>query len=241
MTWLRDRLTRAQREEGFTLIELVVATTIGTIVILAAYMVLDRSVSLQAQVDNRSDALQRGRLTLELVTRQLRSQVCLGSATEPITSGQTNTVSFYSDTSDGSVNPIERKLTYDPVAKTMTEDRYLGTGSYPDLTFPGYPNAPTTDRIIGTNLVPVKQAGVDQPIFNYFAWDDADTAQTGDMVQLTTPLSTADVASTIMIRVQYVSQPNRRVIKAEDTVTLTGDAYMRTADPSKPKEGPTCL
>ncbi len=254
MDWFRNRL-RVSREDGFTLTELLVACSIGTIVILAAYMVLDRSVVLSSEVADRADALQRGRLTLELLTRELRSQVCLGEATEPITNGQSQTLSFYVDTGDGSTNVQQRRLTYNPSAttvggvsvpaKSLTEERFEGTGTYPDLVYNGYPSAPDQVRVIGRNLRPVtkKVNGVDtvQPVFSYWAWDDAPTAVTGAMEQLPVPLATADVARAVMVRIQFVSEPQKVTIKSQDTVELTGDAYVRTADPSKPKEGPKCL
>jgi prepilin-type N-terminal cleavage/methylation domain-containing protein len=242
---------RLARQDGMTLIELMVASTIGTIVILAAYMVLDRSITLSNEVTDRADALQRGRLTLELMTRELRSQVCLGEATEPITDGRTDTVSFYADTGDGSTNPEERKLTYyasaatvngvNIAAKSLTESRYTGNGVYPDLLFPSYPATPARFRVIGTRLRPVKVGTVDQPIFTYYAWDDDPSAAPGTMEKLAVPLSAADVARAVMVRVQFVTEPNRTKVRDQDSVTLTGDAYVRSADPSKPKDGPKCL
>ena len=61
---------------------------IGMIVLMAAFMVLDRTITASGQVADRSEALQRGRQAMELVTRQLRSQVCVGT-TKPIVSGPT--------------------------------------------------------------------------------------------------------------------------------------------------------
>ena len=55
--------------------------SIGMIVLLGAFMLLDRSFSASGQVADRADALQRGRQAMELMTRQLRSQVCLGKTT----------------------------------------------------------------------------------------------------------------------------------------------------------------
>ena len=40
-------------------------------------MLLDRSFTASGQIADRQDALQRGRQAMELMTRQLRSQVCV--------------------------------------------------------------------------------------------------------------------------------------------------------------------
>jgi prepilin-type N-terminal cleavage/methylation domain-containing protein len=239
MTWLRKRLAA---EDGFTLVELLMAATIGTIVLMAAFMVLDRSNEVQREIADRADSLQRGRNTLELMTRELRSQVCLGSATEPITDGRPNTVSFYADLSDGSQNPEIRQLTYDASKKTVTENRYAGSGTYPDLTFA---TSPSSTRVIGTGIVPQKVSNVDQPIFRYYAWKDA--GNPGEMVELptsaSTPLASDDVSRVVMVKVSLVAQPIRykSTPLLRDSATLENQAYVRSADPMKPKEGAKCL
>ncbi len=50
-----------------------------------------------AQIADRQDAVQRGRFAMETITRTLRSQVCLGETTEPITAGNDNGVTFYAE------------------------------------------------------------------------------------------------------------------------------------------------
>ena len=57
------------------------------------------------------------------------------------------------------------------------------------------------------------------------------------------PLSTVDVGRTIMIRVAFVAQPIRykTTPKDRDSASLENQAYVRSADPMKPKEGAKCL
>jgi prepilin-type N-terminal cleavage/methylation domain-containing protein len=231
-------------ERGFTLVELLAALSIGTIVMMAAFYTLDRAGQVQREAADRADALQRGRISLELVTRQLRSQVCLGTATEPITDGRATSVEFYADLTDGSdANKIEkRRISYDADKKTLVEYRYTASGTYPDLVFS---STPATTRVIGSGIVPQKVGTVNQPIFTYYAWEDAATP--GAMTQLTatdsTPLSLTDVGRTIMVKVAFVAQPIRykTTPKDRDSATLENQAYVRSADPMKPKEGAKCL
>ena len=239
MNWIRRRLAA---QDGFTLVELLMAMSIGTIVLMAAFYTLDRAGQIQREAADRSDALQRGRIALELVTRELRSQVCLGTATEPITDGKATSVEFYADMSDGSTPPEKRKIAYDATKKTIIEYRYTGTGTYPDLTFS---TTPASTKVIGSGIVPQKVGAVDQPIFKYYAWEDAGAP--GVMAQLpatdAAPLSTVDVGRTIMIRVAFVAQPIRykTTPKDRDSASLENQAYVRSADPMKPKEGAKCL
>ena len=86
---------RASDERGFTIIELMVAMSVGMVVLLAAFMLLDRSFTASGQIADRQEALQRGRQAMELITRQLRSQVCVvvppaTTFSPPVVDGQDN-------------------------------------------------------------------------------------------------------------------------------------------------------
>ena len=74
------------------------------IILLAAFTVIDRSFLGNKAIADREDALQRGRNALELITRQLRSQVCVqqSPALMPITSGGDNTMTFFTYMGDPS-------------------------------------------------------------------------------------------------------------------------------------------
>src|SRR5262245_26341607 len=94
---MRDLRRRASDESGFTLIELLAGMMVGLIVLMAAFMLVDHATEASQAIANRQDAVQRGRIAMERVTRQLRSQVCLGEETEPITAGNANSVTFFAD------------------------------------------------------------------------------------------------------------------------------------------------
>ena len=59
--------------------------TIGLVLLMAAFLLLDRATAVSQEIANRQDALQRGRGAMEAIVRDLRSQVCLGDEKEPIT------------------------------------------------------------------------------------------------------------------------------------------------------------
>ncbi len=179
--------------------------------------------------------MQRGRQALELMTRQLRSQVCLGDTTEPITYGDGNAVRFYADLSDGSRNVQLRELKYDPAAKTITESAWTGVGTYPTLTFGG---APTT-RTLLTKAGRMVEDTVTRPIFRYFAFKTGGAP--GDMEELAVPLNSDDASRTVMIKVAVFAMPDRFAPADRDSTSLQSDIYVRLADPSRPTEGPRCL
>jgi prepilin-type N-terminal cleavage/methylation domain-containing protein len=238
---VRSLLDRLRREQsGMTLVELVVGMAIGLVVTFASLAVLQRAEVASNEIVDRQDAMQRGRLAMEQITRQLRSQVCLGESAEPITYGDGTSITFYGDLSDGSQNVAKRTLTYTApsgsVPGKISEYTYAGSGSYPNLTFPG---TATTSRVL---LSGAKQATVDstaQPIFRYYAFQPG--SPTGDLLLLSTPLSAADASRTVMVRIGFVSLPERPKPRDFDSTTLQNDVYVRLADPTRPVEGPRCI
>ena len=77
-------MIRARDESGFTLIELLMAMTIGVVVLFACFMLVDASAPLAQKTQDRVDAAQRGRLAMEIIGAELRSQVCMPGAVPPI-------------------------------------------------------------------------------------------------------------------------------------------------------------
>jgi len=220
-----------------TLVELVVSLSIGLIVLMAGFTLLDRSVSASHEIADRQEAIQRGRQAMELITRQLRSQVCLGETAEPITYGDGDTVIFYADLSDGSSNVERRTLSYvapsGGVSGRLTEKVEPGTGVYPDLTFT---TEPAVDRVLLTGVEPVSES---TPVFRYYTFNEGNP--TGDLVELPAPLSATDASRTIMVRVSFLTLPDRLKPDERDASSLDDGIYVRIADPSRPLEGPRCL
>jgi prepilin-type N-terminal cleavage/methylation domain-containing protein len=227
-------------ESGFTLTELLTTLAIGTILLLAAFMTLDRATSASQEIADRQDALQRGRVAMESIVRQLRSQVCLGDETEPITVANDDAVTFYVDLSDGGAEGDEveqRTIRYEPSSKTIFQDVYTGEGDYPLLTFDGPPRT----RELVSNVEPITEAGVARPVLRYYAFPEDGSGDPGELELLPTPLSADDAIRTIMVKVGFAVLPDRRNADNRRATTLESDIYVRLADPSRPAEGPRCV
>ena len=228
-------------ESGFTLVELLAAMSIGLIVLMGAFFLLDRATSVSQELTNRQDALQRGRLAMEKIVRDLRSQVCLGDENEPITTAENNKVTFYVDLSDGSRTIEQRTIRYVPTSPPATspgnlyEDVYAGAGVYPTLTFTGAPQT----RLLVSGVEPILDNGVPRPILRYYAFKPAGLP--GDLELLTAPLVPNDAVRTVMVKVGFVVRPERKAPKDAEKTTLESDIYVRLADPSRPLEGPRCV
>ena len=233
---LRDRIAARLRDQrGFTLTELLVSITIGMIVLMAAWMVLDRTISASGQIADRSEALQRGRQAMELISRQLRSQVCVGNTT-PIVSGSDLSVSFYADMTDGTpANPIkQRTLTYNTTTDTINESVASSTGTYPNLTF----GTATTTPLL-TKVDQIMDGTSARPIFRYFGYQTGTT--NGTLVPLQSPLSATDLKRVAVIKVGFRSFAVRPISNDNDSTVLENDVYTRTAVPTELQGQPECI
>jgi prepilin-type N-terminal cleavage/methylation domain-containing protein len=240
---MKARLRQLHSDQsGFTLPELITAMGIGLVVLLAAFMLLDRAVSGSTRLADRQEAVQRGRLTMELITRQLRSQVCIGEA-QPIRAGDDSSVTFYANLSSNPNTAQKRTLRYVAAEKRLYEDVYNGTGTFPTLSFPASPNqsrellkpmTQTTEKVGSTYVT--------RPIFRYYKYVSNTT--TGALQLLSTPLSAVDAPEVVMINVAFATLPRRLVERTTDVIdatTFDANVYVRLADPMKPTEGPQCL
>jgi prepilin-type N-terminal cleavage/methylation domain-containing protein len=236
---MKSRMNRLRSDEsGFTLPELLTAMVIGMVVLLAAFMLLDRAVSTSAKLSDRQDSTQRGRLAMEVVSRELRSQVCLGDG-QPIVAGDDNSVTFYANLSSNSNAADKRVLRYVASEKRLYEDVYTGTGTFPDLTFPA---TPTRTRELLNPLQPVLDGTVTRPIFRYYKYKVGGTP--GELLQLASPLSAVDAPDVVTIKIAFAALPQRKVARTTDVAdatTFESDVYVRLADPTQPSEGPRCL
>ncbi|HEY1596803.1 MAG TPA: prepilin-type N-terminal cleavage/methylation domain-containing protein [Thermoleophilaceae bacterium] len=229
---IRSRLSDSS---GFTLMELVVGMALGMIILIAAFQIVDRAFVVNKQVSDREDALQRGRSTLELMDRQLRSQICLGTARTSLVDAEANQVSFYvylGDPTSSNTNPELHTLQL--TGSTIKELDFVGTGTYPNLTFDQA--HPTRSRILVTNV----QGG--SPLFTYYAFDSSVTAGNGALTRLdpgTGSLSTTDSARVVDIKVNFTALPTN-VSKLDQATNFQNDVYMRSADPLSPTGGPRC-
>lgn len=223
-----------------TLVELIVGLSVGLVVLFASFAVLGRATEASHEIADRQEAVQRGRTAMDLITRQLRSQVCLGEGAEPITYGDANSVSFYADLSDGSQNVARRTLTFVPPAGgtpgRIVEDVRFGQGIYPDLTFPS--SADTSRVLLGGADRAVTSGGAERPVFSYFAFQPG--SPTGDLQQLPVPLSADDASRAIMVQVAFMTLPDRERPRDADSLTLQDNVYVRIADPTRQQEGLRC-
>jgi Flp pilus assembly pilin Flp len=214
VTRVLDRLRR--EESGFTIVELLVACIIGTLVLLATFMMLDSSVVLTGKVTDRVDRTQRSRVAMDRIARELRSQVCPAAGTPALIDGQDYQVTFYAFSSAGSFIPDKLQILWDTNTNSIIEKRWAGTGVSPYTTYSGTPTSTTT------LLNEVKPPPSNAPIFTY-----AGIAGSA----FTTPLSAADAKNTSVITSKFRTFAANRNTTGP-TTTLQNQVFVRTADPN---------
>lgn len=211
-------LRRLRREEsGFTLVELLVACIVGTIVLLASFSMLDSSVILTGKVTDRVDRTQRARLAMEKMTRELRSQVCPSAGTSALIDAQDYSVKFYSFMGTRPFVPDIREIAWDTNTNSIVEKQWVGTGTAPNTS---WASAPTTTS---TLLADVKPPPSNTPIFAYYS--------TGAATAFGTPLSSTNRPITSKVSITFLTYAAGRNATGPST-TLQNEVFVRTADPN---------
>ncbi|MGH3370640.1 MAG: PilW family protein [Nocardioidaceae bacterium] len=227
-------MTRLSDESGFTVAEVLTALTIGLVVTMATLGLVEFVMKRTGEVERRVDATQRARLAMDTMTRQLRSQVCLSSTVPPIEDGTPNEVTFYTDLTDSAPGKLPERhvLKYDPAAKTITHDSYLGSGTAPSIT---YDLSSPRKRTLLTNVLPDGA----EPLFRYYRFDGATPPQPKQ--ELTTPLkANGNEKLVARLAIRFKTLPTRPVANDRTGISLHDDVYVRAADPENPAPIPTC-
>jgi len=246
-----DAMThQMRRADGFTLPELLIGITMATIIMLAAFALLDTAIRRTGETQARVEATQRGRQAPDVITRELRSQVCLpsevlaGTPTAPqpaIAAASPFSTTFYVDLTDGTasfVSRVEKRvLTYDPAGRRLVEDRYRSTGVVP-LMF----QEPPSRKVLVTNVVPDTDDESRLPdgspaIFRYYAFGPAATPT----VEVINPTA-SERARIARIDLAFVTRAGSEQVTGTPAASLTlrDRISIRAADPNDPAPYPTC-
>jgi prepilin-type N-terminal cleavage/methylation domain-containing protein len=194
MSLLRDRSVSLRDERGFTLIELMVAMIMATILTMAAVSFLIFTGEDVSHITARVGVDQTGRVALQRVMSELHSS-CVGPSIVPIQAGSNeNDVMFVSESGEKStvgvyMHEIVYKKASGTTPGTLTEKTYESTGgTAPNYTWSAIPT--TTTQLL-TGIQQTKYASEPAiPVFQYYRYYRAgDTLPNGDT---TTPYGEFD-------------------------------------------------
>jgi prepilin-type N-terminal cleavage/methylation domain-containing protein len=159
-----------RQQDGFTLIEMLVAMVIGLIVSLAAFALLSVTTSDVGRINERTQATQNGRVGLEKIMAELHS-ACVAVTVNPIQEGSTaTTIKFISEASP--LNTLKEpssslatvrlhEIAY--ASGTLAEKSWRSTGEPPGYKFN------TAETPTKTLLMTGVEEG-STPIFQYFRY-----------------------------------------------------------------------
>jgi type II secretory pathway pseudopilin PulG len=195
---MRTRPQRADPEDtGFTLIEILVATALFTVLCIAlgtlAVLGMRTSTGLSARLDNAT----QGQIGMEASTKLLRTavlpsqladQVCVGCTDTAIVTATRSQVSFYANLNNTGAGPslVTMQVLKDPDA---TQDAgMLSVTTQPPTAVPGggyqfCSPAGTASCVAHTRVVTRGLAWPEPPIFDYYDYDG---------LRITTPVLTHD-------------------------------------------------
>lgn len=237
-----DRLRRD--ENGFTLVELLVASMLGIVVLLAAFSLIDAAVRGQRTTENRLDATTNGRNAMEQITRQLRAQMCFGRTAPPVISATGTRVEFYASVAPTPATASDRQtvqkrtLTYVPDGTTgrgsIVETVVDGNATAPPFTQFGL-TAPRT-RTIVANVAP--PAGAGGALFRFWRYDPNAAPA---MLALTTPVAANQLQLIVQIETAFDAYPTNSADEEQVKSTLDSKITVRTADASDPALGAGCF
>jgi prepilin-type N-terminal cleavage/methylation domain-containing protein len=235
---------RRHSEQGFTLIELLVGMSIGTIVMLAAFGLVDSGSAASKRVTDRVEATQIGRGAMEEVMQDLRSAVCVwqGGTTylKPFADvSNANQVTFYrqlygppSGATDpgktGTIAPqkVVLAVTGGKLVETVYPPGGVGPLGTPTPAPWNWATTPST-HVLASNDKPVSP-GADY--FTYYAYATGPAAPTGAPPPLSIGagnVAAADLPRIVKVRAQFLFGPLRNTTNGTDHyVSLRDEASL---------------
>jgi len=218
---------RLAGEEGFTLVELLVAMIVGLVVIFAAFSVMDGSWRLNAKTTDHIETTDRGRLAMDRITQQLGSRICLQSETPAqgaFVTATDNVVEFYASVTNEAAPRLvveRRRLSYRPATNDILLEAWTGTA--PPPTPPPVPTVlpvPTNANVTRTIASGVRPAGA-TPIFRYYVATGTPPRPT---LLLAPPITLANANNVLLVKVNFAVFGHKPTITTE----LQNDSQTRS-------------
>jgi Tfp pilus assembly protein PilW len=223
-------------ENGTTLVEVLVATSIGLVVLMALTMGILAVMHGTARVSARVHATQNARIVTTNVMEELHS-ACLSPRISPIQTGSSGTsISFVHAASNEGAQAVPKPVltTISLTGTTLSQSDYAWTSgaSSKEWTFAATP----TTRQLTTGVGPAPSTS---SIFFYFTYTKGGLSPT----PLTTPLTAESAATTVQVRMTLTATPGKTTVTDKGAAaTIQDGATLRLTPPSFNEEvpGPPC-
>lgn len=228
---MTSRLRHLARDEaGFSLMELLVAMVIGSIVLTAVMTLFVNGLTAAAKVNDRVEASQRARLTADRISTLLNAQVCGVNSAAPISDAQPTSITLTANVNNVYALPTRYRVRWDSATNNIYEDRWVATGADGNGN-PIFPTAVTQTVLIGSQMKP----GNGTALFTYYGFD---TANGG--IASTPMTGTINFNSVVAVDYALTAMPERTKKLDPRATTVQGQAVAGTSDPNDPTRGNTC-
>lgn len=218
-------MERMKSERGTTLVELLIATSAGIVVMATLSLLIIVVLHGSARVAARVDATQRGRLAVTDIIEQLHS-ACLAPKAAPVLEGSSGTALkfIHAVGSQGSaVAPVPTRTKIEYSNGTLKQYDEAGTGAYPNTTY-----ASPTETTLATKVAPIAPA---TSIFTYFGSVSGGTV--GELAPGTSGLTSTQAGGVLEVRVGLSASPGTTPVKDNSAAASVKDsAVLRLTAPS---------
>ncbi len=207
-------------EQGFTLIEMLVTLMTGIVIILAAFSILDVSLTQSSRISERVEVDQRARLAMEKILLELHSS-CVADNINPVQAESKGTEArFISE--PGSAAAFTSVTEH----RIALENGKLIDSSYPSTSGEGekwkFSTTPSHSQVLLTN---VSETG-STPIFQYFRYVNGNLSTTPQITP-TESLTSEHAEETAEITVTFTAAPTTNEESGGRSVELTDTAVLR--------------
>jgi type II secretory pathway component PulJ len=209
-------------ESGMTLVELLVATAAGVIVMFGVVLAVIVTLRETDRISTHIDANQRARLTMTRVINQLHS-ACVAPQIAPVREKSNGTTLIFWHQTGSAVAPVPVESKISLSGTTLTQFDYPSNGgTAPNWTFST--TASSTTQLM-TGVSPISES---IPVFRYFGYTNGQINPT----PLTVPLE-ANAGEVVQVNVAFQTSPMNTPIKDSSAKTgIQGAALLRLTPPS---------
>jgi hypothetical protein len=215
------RLELLRDERGMTLVELLVATTAGVVVMTGVVLTMIVTMRETNRVSSHVEANQNARIAMTKIINQLHS-ACVAPQITPVQEDSTGTTLSFLHQSGSAVAPTPVLSRISLTGTTLSQSDYQVTGgAAPIWTFATIPSS-TVQLMTGVSAI-----SATVPIFTYFAYSNGQVSAT----PLTTPLG-ANATNAVKVNVAFQAAPSRIVVGDANAETeIQNSALLRLTPP----------
>jgi prepilin-type N-terminal cleavage/methylation domain-containing protein len=237
MSW-RERL---RDERGYTLIELIMATSAGLIVAAAALTIIILATQLSQGDSERVDADQQGGAAMERIFQALNSSCVEGYGVSPIV-GVTGTSATLGSTgappsSNDSITFFS-SLTDSPTITPSEIVIYLSANNGPLMmsvytyntstnTYPATPSSTYTLLSYAAAPGSTPSQGSTAPVFSYYGYNTSSSTLSSTPFAASPSLGATNAADTAEVTVSLQAQPTDGTNPANGSVDLSNAVVLR--------------